>query len=218
MKTNLIGLSGKIQSGKDTVFDIINKKEGFIFENKKFADKIKDIVCILIGCTREQLEDHNFKSTPLGKEWDSLPSYRWAFPNHQYDTKHTTMTPRLMLQLIGTECGRDIIHPNIWVNALFSEYKRHHMEGIYPDWIVTDVRFINEIAAIRERGGIVIRIDRPCGLCDDMDFNGCSTCHSTTSHLSETCLDNYNEFDYRIINDGSLEDLQSSVYKIINKI
>ena len=32
------------------------------------------------------------------------------------------LTPRKLLQLLGTDCGRDIIHPNIWVNALFADY------------------------------------------------------------------------------------------------
>ena len=38
--------------------------------------------------------------------------------------KTETLTPRKILQLLGTECGREIIHPNIWVNALFTDYKK----------------------------------------------------------------------------------------------
>ena len=36
---------------------------------KKFADKLKDIICLLINCTREQLEDESFKNTELEEEW-----------------------------------------------------------------------------------------------------------------------------------------------------
>lgn len=92
----IIGISGKKNSGKDTVgniiqyltaeqelkskydyeinFDhtIIDFLEGRspysydnIFKNKKFADKLKDIVCLLIGCTREQLEDEDFKKKTM---------------------------------------------------------------------------------------------------------------------------------------------------------
>ncbi len=95
----IIGISGKINSGKDTVAQIWqwldSKSElpyiDWIKENiyngydigglsmyqdegswkiKKFADKLKDIVCILIGCTREQLEDREFKEKELGEEWN----------------------------------------------------------------------------------------------------------------------------------------------------
>ena len=85
---NLIGISGKLQSGKDTVTKIIQwlllnqdkgteipfdrfdlYKEAATWKNVKFADKLKDIVCLLLGCTREQLEDPIFKETPLGEEW-----------------------------------------------------------------------------------------------------------------------------------------------------
>lgn len=79
------------------------------------------------------------------------------------------LTPRKMLQLVGTECGRNIIHPNCWVNALFSEYVARDYRTWqdpddsnikYPDWIITDVRFPNEVKAIKDRGGIVIRVNR----------------------------------------------------------
>ena len=94
MKTNLIGISGKIGFGKDTVgeiirflWDIENTEDGqhlevedFIaepsdvdssnpYQIKKFADEIKDTVCRWIGCTREQLEDREFKEKELGEEW-----------------------------------------------------------------------------------------------------------------------------------------------------
>ena len=84
----IIGISGKINSGKDTVGKIIQiltqsphfSDETVVsfldrklieprFVNKKFADTLKDIVCLLIGCTREQLEDREFKEKELGEEW-----------------------------------------------------------------------------------------------------------------------------------------------------
>jgi hypothetical protein len=184
MKTNLIGISGKIGSGKDTVGSILQylswqkalnnsvgnstvyeeycklRPGGYtgVWQIKKYADKLKDMVCLLIGCTRDQLEDREFKDKPLGKEWDD---------------SHGINTPRELLQILGTDCGRDIIHPNIWVNALFADYNskqefiKHTSDGfeewsgdLYPNWIITDVRFPNEAQAIKDRGGIVIRVNR----------------------------------------------------------
>lgn len=105
------------------------------WKNVKFADKLKDIVCILIGCTREDLENEVFKDTSLGPEWDKYKAikggkqivtseefYALSFNDKKYYSV-LKMTPRLLLQLLGTDCGRDIIHPLIWVNSTMSSYK-----------------------------------------------------------------------------------------------
>lgn len=219
----LIGISGKISSGKDTVGKIIqyliNQKEtenrGFggmscidfleqykfepvtaSWNIKKYADKLKDFVCMLIGCTREQLEDRVFKETELSEEWWYWKSDVEALDNIQVslNTRHPyighetinvkathykliKLTPRKLLQLLGTECGRQIIHPNIWVNATMAEYKPNGVpynnlgdvfddlklcpsETKYPNWIITDTRFPNELKAVKSRGGITIRVER----------------------------------------------------------
>ena len=172
-------------------------------EIKKFAGKLKEIAAILIGCDVSDFEDREFKEKELGEEWDRL-------------------TPRKLLQLLGTEAGREIIHPNIWVNALFADYKvtnncSQHSDGlwytsehgeaeskvipVYPNWIITDVRFPNEAQAIKDRGGVVIRINKPQLI--ERDFE----------HLSETSLDNY-EFDHVIENNGSIEELVEKVKQL----
>lgn len=74
------------------------------------------------------------------------------------------MTPRLLLQIIGTDCIRNKVHPNAWVNALFADYKYeiHRSEvptraagfidqHVYPNWIITDMRFPNELEAIKKK-------------------------------------------------------------------
>ena len=193
----LIGISGKIGNGKDLLFDVINyvitedywtsfehymyesRKVDEVYRNKKFAGILKDITCKLIGCNVSQLEDRKFKEAELGKEWNGL-------------------TPRKILQLLGTEAGRHIIHPNIWVNALFSDYKPE------DNWIVTDVRFPNEADIIKDKGGIMIRINRPQFMIDGKVI-------LKDEHLSETGLDNYDKFDYVIDNDGTVQDLIDKV-------
>lgn len=234
-------------------------KSSKLFETKKFADKLKDIVCILLGCTREQLEDHEFKNTELGEEWwvykikrvstiGSVVSYKlYSYLNNNLSVEDKKIansrylvktTPRLLLQLLGTECGRNIIHPNIWINSLFSEYKATEIynhaytkDGVnygnrtlhYPNWIITDMRFPNEMEAIKNRGGISIRVNRNLGLLQSIRENS-STRHIIkvgyvdipNEHPSETALDSA-EFDYTIDNNGTIEELIEVVKVILIK-
>lgn len=273
--SKLIGISGKKQSGKNTVTKIWQLLDYFhnglptdlkneyyeissiadieyverhlyidicdksYYKQKSFANKLKQIVCLLIGCSMEQLEDNIFKETPLGNDWivyklipkedyevnllDSsitlnypiiFLSEKEAQENiriYNYcnctDYEKVELTPRLLLQLLGTQCGREIIHPNIWVNALFSEYVSYHNSrvNIYtlPKWIISDVRFENEAKAIKKRNGIIIRVNR--------------NSENKDNHQSEIDLDNYKEFDYTIANIGSIKDLIEKVKAIMIK-
>jgi len=241
IKNNLIGISGKMGSGKDTVGKMLQYLSSRTLERKsdyqikKFADKLKDMVCLLIGCTREQLEDREFKEKELGEEWNKLDKIALLAYNkdnplcHEKGYLHNTMTVRKLLQLLGTEAGREIIHPNIWVNALFADYKSGYVEqGVgwveteddYPNWIITDVRFPNEAKAIKDRGGIVIRINR---LSEEQKIasikaranrpNDAIELALKEKHPSETALDDY-EFDHVIDNNGSIEELLEKVNKL----
>ena len=256
IKNNLIGISGKIGSGKDTLGIIIqylssrNKLTGSEreylrdlkylshtlerksdYQIKKFADKIKDMVCLLIGSTREQLEDREFKEKELGQEWwyISKPEIGMFIPytednwaaHGDFEENLVMLTPRKLLQLLGTECGRQIIHPNIWVNALFADYKAVKVHEKVtdnlnlksfkkPNWIITDVRFPNEAQAIKDRGGVVIRVNRTYYTEDKKYIMG----HDPfETHPSETALDDY-EFDHVIDNNGSIEDLIEKVKQL----
>lgn len=121
-------------------------------------------------------------------------------------------TVRKFLQRLGTEAVRNNIHPNTWVNALFADYTPNYgnpmTEAVYghgsdmswPNWIITDCRFPNEIEAVKQRGGICIRVEKP------------NTVLST--HASETALDNH-QFDYTIQNTGTIDDLVLEVEKML---
>lgn len=272
----IIGISGKIKSGKDTVGLIIQSLtstnvtireiEEFIltkkiecnttWQVKKFADKLKDIVCLLINCTREQLEDQDFKNRELGEEWKvsrlvlgTSRGVSYTYFNNLQKAKDNSnrchnfeinkveeyvLTPRLLLQLLGTECGRNIIHPNIWVNVLMSEYKKPNISSLndssiergikegtlgLPNWIITDMRFPNELKAIKDKNGITIRIitdSNPCVCIDDSKLDCLVNCDKKLHHPSEIALDNA-EFDYKINNSGTIEDLIEKVKIILIK-
>jgi hypothetical protein len=121
-------------------------------------------------------------------------------------------TYRRFLQEMGTDIIRDRVHRDAWVNALFSDYHDADYRGITageysdpvaPKWIITDVRFPNELEAIRERGGIILRINR-------------ESSSSEKLHISETLLDNHH-FDYVIDNDDTIEELLDKVYSFLSR-
>ena len=248
----IIGISGKIGSGKDLIGEIIqylqyNLDQGtnisfeeyeidsLGYNNKweivKFADSLKDIVCILTGCTRKQLEDIDFKNSYLGDEWIKLLINKNCQTNSICKYSNNGLCPnpctnknslqqltyRQLLQYLGTDLLRNQLHENCWVNSLFSKYKANlimkstqfgvvHVQ--YPNWIITDIRFLNEVDAVKDRGGIIIRVNR----FDDSDMQATHI----NQHPSETAIDNYS-FDHTIDNNGSIEDLIKEVKSILIK-
>lgn len=173
------------------------------WENKKFAKKLKQIAAILLGVTEEKLEDREFKNSVLPPEWDLWKvSYKeekgdkvyikyfseyediepWFFETGNYNIteKKISCTPRLFMQLIGTEAIRVGLHSNAWVNALFADYEKNRCVpycqklnianpdngctdmsecDFAPYWIITDTRFENELQAVKNKGGITVRVD-----------------------------------------------------------
>jgi len=127
-------------------------------------------------------------------------------------------TPRLLLQHIGTDLFRNQLLYDIWVKSLMSDYKIVAdllLEGevrivreedlIYPDWIITDMRFPNEFEAVKAKGGITIKINR------NVQQNP-----KIKLHYSEFALDKH-KFDYIIDNNGTIEQLIQKVKKILIK-
>jgi hypothetical protein len=206
---NLIGISGKIGSGKDTVAAIIQELYPQ-YEVKKFAGKLKDIASILTGIPVEKFEDQEFKKTDLGKEWS------YVYPDQYYDDGESVMvcmSVRQLLQKLGTDALRDNLHENVWVNALMADYvekpvnvlegEGYRLEDTLPNWIITDTRFPNEAKIIEEKDGILLRVER-------------STCNLGT-HPSETALDDF-PFEHVIFNNGSMDDLRNEVKKFLESI
>lgn len=188
------------------------------FKNVKFADKLKDIICLLLGCTRERLEDRDFKERELDPIWwywkgqgdlITIEEYRDLDTMSKQYFELVKTTPRLLLQLMGTECGRQILHPNLWVNAVMANYKPTGEfniiddRSIYPDWVITDMRFPNELVSIKSKGGLTIRVNRTSEI-----YGG--------EHESETALDNA-VFDYSIDNSGTIKDLVEKIKGILIK-
>lgn len=109
---------------------------------------------------------------------------------------------RNILQLLGTDVCRDLFGENVWVDATLARIEREQPSD--AKIALTDCRFPNEASAIREMNGCVVRVERP-GV------------GPVNNHISETGLDDF-DFDYTLLNDGSLDDLRVAVkdlYKFV---
>tara|TARA_R110000868_G_scaffold5366_7_gene32678 strand:+ start:840 stop:1523 length:684 start_codon:yes stop_codon:yes gene_type:complete len=222
----IIAIGGRMGSGKNTLCDIIQdlckKNNGPDFEQKAFAGKLKQIGSILTGVPVEMFEDQEFKKQEMPEEWwyknvyDAGWDKKWTketinYPTHTSTESHIVKTTyRQFLQNLGTEAIRDGLHTNVWVNALFADYTpewttnegKHDPLQEFPNWIITDMRFPNEMEAVVKRNGITIRVVRPGT--------------SIGTHPSETALDDA-KFDYEIINDAGIPELIEKVRKILIK-
>jgi hypothetical protein len=203
----IIGVVGFIGSGKGTIADILVQKHNFT--KLSFADSLKDATAAIFGWPRHLLEGETAESRAWREEKDEWWSEKTG--------KH--ITPRNMLQMMGTEVGRDMLDPNIWI------YSLERKMDLYPNVVIADVRFPNEIKFIQDKGGFVIRVKRGAdpewydtALSDNK--NGFESEVSQMSiyypevHYSEWAWIGQN-FDYQLDNIGPLSMLDGDVQHMI---
>lgn len=163
----ILGIAGYKRSGKSTAAQYLAHHYGF--RQDSYAGPIRAFVASMLGWSAQELEDRKEEPLPwLGG-----------------------LTPRYLMQHVGTQWGREMIHPDLWVLAALRRAQGTLAAG-YPV-LFSDVRFANEAQAIRERGGKVIRVNR-AGL------------ESTDDHASERPIP-ADLVDEEIPNDGSIRDL-----------
>lgn len=200
----LIGIVGFINAGKGTVGDILEQK-GFLKDS--FAKPLKDACAIIFGWPRELLEG----DTEVSRKWREEPDAFWT------EKFGYTFKPRMALQLMGTEAGRNVFHKDIWVASLLNRAKGR-------DVVVTDVRFQNEIKYIQNSGGFVIRVKRGedpewieglSKLNIDHERNGFMM--GKNIHISEWDWVG-TDFDFEIENNGTIEDLGKKIDEVLQLI
>lgn len=165
---SIIGLAGSAGSGKDTAARIIRAETGY--RRLSFAAPMRAMVSDIFDLTDDQIHDRTLKEQII-PEWG--------------------LSPRQMMQRFGTEVVRSL-HPDVWVR-----YARRIIErSDAPGWIMTDCRFQNELAMVRDMGGVVWWIERQSG-----------TPHQ---HSSETTI-SVKDCDRVIDNTGTLDELRDRV-------
>ena len=168
----IIGLSGYARSGKDTVAGMLMGLHGY--DNRSFAKPIKDALYNLNPFVGPNLTVQHV-----------VDANGWEASKVQYPEL------RRLLQVFGTEIGREMFYEDIWVDIAFKGILPHHKI------VFTDVRYENEANFIKVLEGQVWRIDR-------LGIN------AVNSHQSESSMDSY-PFDKILHNSGTLDDLKHQI-------
>jgi len=209
----IIGVVGFIGSGKGTVADYLIEK--YRFKKVSFADPLKDSVAAVFGWDRALLEGDTKESREFREQVDP-----WWTERFGYD-----VTPRLILQKMGTEAGRDVFHENLWVHAAAKR-----MDDPRYNFVVPDVRFKNEVKFVQELGGKVIRVKRgpePEWYNLALAANNPSFTHSpeAAQELSKKLGVHQSEwdwvgsvFDYVINNDGTMLDFHERIENVYGDV
>lgn len=208
----ILGVTGLIGSGKDTIADYLCTFHGF--KRLSFAASLKDAIALIFGWDRELLEG----TTKTSREWRESVDKWWAerlnMPN---------LTPRWILQYWGTEVCRNGFHQDVWVASV-----ENKLRNAKDNIIITDCRFANELKAIKNTGGITARVERgprPIWYDDAVAYN--KGPHAIGWALARNVLEKHNvhaseyssvglDYDHYIDNNGSIDDLHKKIELIIN--
>lgn len=180
MTTLLLGIAGPARGGKTTVANHLRDEFGFY--TYAFAEPMKHMLSQLLALTPEQLEQRKDELLPwLG------------------------FSPRHLLQTLGTEWGRETLHPDFWIRIATDRIRwlENYETGLLRV-VIGDVRFENEAAFIRRQGGFLIHVRR-----DDVA--------PVRAHASEAGVE-VQDNDLVLVNNGTLAELHASIDALLHRI
>lgn len=174
-QATVIGLHGRARAGKDTVANfILSHRGGYLYS---FADPIRAML-VPLGIN---MSDPYWQA----RKEDVIPALG--------------VSPRRLMQTLGTEWGRQIINPDLWLILA-----KQRLLNFGPGMVIADVRFENEASWVRSQGGRVIHIERPNNV-------------AVEAHASEAGIEfKGEEGDIKIVNGGTLEDLQNTIREVFD--
>lgn len=190
----LIGLGGKLRAGKDVIGDYLEEHHGYT--KLGMSDALNEALLKLNPLIPMQEYEYLRPSYVRYQELHDAVGYVEAKKNPEV---------RRLLQMLGTEVGREMIDPDVWVNIAVRKIQALRAEG--TPVVITAVRFPNEVEMIRRLGGTTVWIERPTEARTDAG-------EDIQSHASETSV-NDSMFNLRIWNNGTLDQLYAGVEQIL---
>lgn len=183
-RMKLIGLAGPAGCGKSEAAQFIAQHFGWGIH--AFADPLKRMVASLLNVTSEEFErrcqDRAFKESPI---------------------LGLNKSPRQLLQTLGTEWGREMIHPDVWLVMTQLQVFSDEWMNRYPGVVIQDVRFENEANWLRLQGGLLVHIRR-----EGID--------AVAAHSSEKGVDQW-AGDAVINNDADICALHNKIFHLVDK-
>jgi hypothetical protein len=211
----IVGFAGKAASGKTTAarhmasllpgeVEIIPMAMLLREEVESFLDNIgsSEHIPLVYGCQEDKVRTFYVDTE---KARAACPRWNHFISEHediQDLTKMTTVTVRRILQWWGTEYRR-AQDADYWTKAWSEKVARNDLDTTHI--LVDDIRFMNELEALKAVGGLIVKIERP-------GFTGAG------NHASETSLDDYNDWDHVVANNGSLPEFLNKVAGLTNKL
>ena len=175
----LIGLCGAAGAGKNTLAELLTDSDGCTFMQMAFADPLYRCISTITGLPVARLKDRDVKESVI---------------------PHLGKSPRQMLQSMGTEWGRGMVHDEIWIRIAMEQASQHLTVGCCV--VITDVRFDNEAQAIIGAGGEVWKVTRPGWRCLADEAAAHQSEAGVSDHLIARTIDN----------SGSLDELRKQLF------
>ena len=178
---NIIGITGRKRHGKDTLGDYLVSNYGYT--KIGFADALKEGCRHIFGFNDDQLYGNS----------------------KEIDDAFWKASPRKVLQYVGTDLFRDQlscvlpeVKDDIWVKVV----EKTILQNPDKKYVITDVRFNNELAFIKKYNGLTIKVQR-------------DSINKTDAHISESFIDEL-QTNYTIKNSGTIEELYENFNNIVS--
>lgn len=181
----LVGFGGRLASGKDASADHLVAEFGF--RKHWMSEPLAEALAVLNPIL--SIDDDGYRVR-----------YARLVAEVGYTKAKNHPEVRRLLQVLGTEIGRNMLGEDTWVNLAGSKIDHSRYIDHVPV-AITGIRFKNELEMIRRRGGHLIWVERP-------ELEGVSA-HSSENSVGPA------DFDATLVNDGTLADLYTKVTTLI---
>lgn len=186
----IVAFAGRKQSGKTSSSEYVCKEyyklTGQVSRVYNFADPLKQLCQEIFGLTYEQCYGEDLHKNEL------VDCY----------LEGRQLSAREVMQVVGTDMFRSLKN-NVWVEATLRKIKSDAL----PLSVIADCRFPNEVMAVKDAGGVVIKLNR----------NPYNSYHSSETSLDEN---NYDQNNFDLIIDNSLMSISnrnSVIYKFLKE-